>query len=110
MDKIPVPTNPRVTIRELPAATGAVHRYSGSMGDEAALGWAERLGEQLREDGADAATAEYVLSHYQFWGYNPPFTLPMFRRNEVWVPLDPAMVERLLAASDAGGSAAVPRN
>jgi hypothetical protein len=109
MEKIPVPTNPQVTIRELPSATGAVHRYSGSMSDEAALEAATKLGEQLRDDGVDAATADYILSHYQYWGYNPPFTLPMFRRNEVWVPLDPAMVERLVA-SENGGSMAVPKN
>jgi SOUL heme-binding protein len=106
MDKIPVPTNPRVTIVELPPSVGAVHRFAGSMSDTKAKDMAQHLADQLQKDGASGASNEYVMSHYQYWGYNPPFTLPMYRRNEIWVPLDPAMVQDLVG----GGSTALPKN
>ena len=87
MSKIPKPTNPAVTIAEVPPAVGAVHRYSGSYKDSHNEAMALALAAQLRDDGVDRMTDEYVKEHYVFWGYNPPFCLPMFRRNEVWLEL-----------------------
>lgn len=86
--KIPKPTNPQVTIKEIPPAVGVVHRFNGSMDDKRADEMARQLALQLQQDGLKEMTEEYVLDHYQFWGYNPPFTLPMFRRNEVWVEIN----------------------
>ena len=36
-----------------------------------------------------------MADNFQFWGYNPPFTLPHFRRNEVWVKLNYEQVSYL---------------
>lgn len=107
MDKIPRPTNPAVTIRELPPTIGAVHRYSGSMERDVAATMAQSLAQQLQHDGLDVST-EYVMQQYQYWGYNPPFTLPMFRRNEVWIALDENQVERLVQTT--AGASALPKN
>jgi hypothetical protein len=101
MSKIPKPTNPAVTIREIPPAKGAVHRYSGSWGDELGRKMAKDLASQLQKDGLSELTEEEVLEQYQWWGFNPPFTLPMFRRNEIWVPLTDAQVEQLMSGFDA---------
>lgn len=95
LEKIPKPTNNSVNIREIPPQVGVVHRYSGSLTDQLHDEKAKALSAQLREDGIDRMTEEYVLRHYQFWGYNPPFTLPMFRRNEVWLELTRDEVELL---------------
>jgi len=95
LEKIPKPTNSNVKITEIPPQVGVVHRYSGSLTDELHDEKAKALSEQLREDGIDRMTEEHVLQHYQFWGYNPPFTLPMFRRNEVWLELTKEEVEIL---------------
>lgn len=95
LEKIPKPTNPNVKITEIPPQLGVVHRYSGSLSDQLHDEKAKALSAQLREDGIDRMTEEYVLQHYQFWGYNPPFTLPMFRRNEVWLELSKEEVEIL---------------
>jgi hypothetical protein len=96
IEKIPKPTNPNVHIREIPSAKGAVHRWSGSMREEACKEKAIQLAKQLRQDGCESCTDEYVLDKYQFWGYHPPFTLPMFRRNEVWVELTEEQVKHLV--------------
>ena len=86
LEKIPKPTNPAVKIAEIPPQIGVVHRYSGSLTEELHDEKARALSAQLREDGLEV-TDEQALERYQFWGYNPPFTIPMFRRNEVWLEL-----------------------
>jgi hypothetical protein len=32
------------------------------------------------------------LVPYKFAGYNPPFTLPFFRRNEIWILIDEKLI------------------
>ena len=95
MDKIPKPTNPSVHIEELPKEVGVVHRYNGSMDNARNKKVAEALGSQLMEDGVAGITEEYVMDNFQFWGYNPPFCLPYFRRNEVWLKLNDDQVSYL---------------
>ena len=95
LDQIPKPSNPAVTIQQIPPAVGAVHRYSGSFDDQRAASTAQSLAQQLEADGVKVGDETWVAQHYQFWGYNPPFTLPPFRRNEVWLPLTPEQVDRL---------------
>ncbi len=96
ISKIPRQTNPKVHIRELPPSVGAVHRFSGSFSQTAAKEWASRLAEQLQADGLNDITNDYVLANYQFWGYNPPYTIPIFRRNEVWIELSQDQADRLI--------------
>jgi SOUL heme-binding protein len=84
MSKIPKPTNPNIRIVEIPAQVGVVHRYAGSFDEGKAAKMARDLAQHLDET---IISTDYVMSNYQFWGFNPPFTLPMFRRNEIWVPL-----------------------
>lgn len=97
LDQIPKPNNPAVHIAEIAPAVGAVHRYSGSFDDDKAAALAQDLALHLLEDGVDdLGDTTWVSSHYQFWGYNPPFTLPPFRRNEVWIPLTEVQAERLM--------------
>lgn len=95
LEKIPKPTNPDVKITEVPPQVGVVHRYAGRFTEALHDEKAKALSEQLRADGIDRMTEDHVLQHYQFWGFNPPFTLPMFRRNEVWLELTPDEVEVL---------------
>jgi hypothetical protein len=96
MSKIPKPTNPMVHIEEIPPQVGAVHRFSGSMSEATNREMAAKLAQQLMADGVDGISEDYVLDHFQYWGYNPPFTIPMFRRNEVWVELTGNQVDHLL--------------
>ena len=74
---IPKPKNDAVTLREVPSKFFVVHTYSGfnnlarvqAKTDEA-LEWANR--KSLK-----------VISPPQLSRYDPPWTLPMFRRNEI---------------------------
>uniref|UniRef100_A0A7S2YBD1 Uncharacterized protein n=1 Tax=Entomoneis paludosa TaxID=265537 RepID=A0A7S2YBD1_9STRA len=100
MSKIPKPTNPRVHIEEIPSQVGVVHRFSGSFSDDLSEEKAQALAEQLRQDGLVDMTNEHVLQQYQWFGYNPPFTLPMFRRNEIWVELSEEQANILINGID----------
>jgi hypothetical protein len=81
---------------EIPPQVGAVHRYHGSTNDDYNREMAAELAAQLLEDGVECISDDDVLENFQFWGYNPPVTLPMFRRNEVWVELTPEQVEEIM--------------
>lgn len=100
MSKIPKPTNPDVHIEEIPPQTGVIHRFSGSMNEATNREVAAELAAQLTEDGLEHMSVDYVLDHFQFFGYNPPWTLPLFRRNEIWVELSEAEVQQLLEKFD----------
>jgi hypothetical protein len=95
LKKIPKPTNNKVTIKSIPPAVGAVHQYAGSYSQDNARKKAQELCQQLRKDGLDI-TEDFIMENYQMWAFNPPFTLPMFRRNEVWIELTEAQVDRLV--------------
>jgi len=94
-DKIPKPTSSEVTIKKVPAETGAIHQFSGSFSDEISREKVKRLANQLREDGVEEMSDDFALDNFQWFGYNPPFTLPPFRRNEVWIPLSQQQVSQL---------------
>lgn len=96
ISKIPKPTNSAVQISRIPPQIGVVHRFSGSMKEDSNRQVASSLADQLVADGVEGISKDYVLQHYQFWGYNPPFCLPMFRRNEVWLELSQSQVDHLL--------------
>lgn len=99
LSKIPKPTNPAVHILEIPPSYGAVYRFNGSFSEMRSKGMALSLAKQLVQDGVDMSEADAV-EKYQFWGYNPPFTIPYFRRNEVWIPLTQGQADYLVKAFD----------
>jgi hypothetical protein len=79
MDNLPKPNNPAVTLRTLPASTFAVLRFSGLAGEEKTADKTADLMAWLKDRGIKP-TGEPVLARY-----NPPWTLPFLRRNEVMV-------------------------
>jgi hypothetical protein len=84
------------SIHAIPALVGAVHQYAGSMSDDQNREIVMGLADQLIMDGLLNVTEEEVLHHYQFWGYNPLFTIPMCCCNAVWVELTQNHVDHLL--------------
>ncbi len=81
MDTIPKPKNNAVRLKEIPGKYFAVHTYSGfnnlarvqSKTDEA-VAWAGKRSLKM-------------IGTPQISRYDPPWTLPMFRRNEIMVEI-----------------------
>jgi hypothetical protein len=80
---LPKPTDPGITLRELPGDTLAVHRFSGAR-DAAAIAKATTLLLGQLPTSAWEPAGDPVS-----WFYDPPWTLPWVRRNEVAVPVKP---------------------
>jgi len=79
MESLPTPTDSRVKLVEVPRARQAVMHFTGSTSDAAIAGKARQLLEALKTSSWNAVgpTSAYL--------YNPPWTLPFLRRNEVMV-------------------------
>ena len=76
---LPKPNNAKVTLRELPENRVAVIRFSGLVGEEkVAIKTAELLTWLKSKNITPVGTPELAR-------YNPPWTLPFLRRNEVIV-------------------------
>ena len=81
-ETVPVPTDPRVEIREVPAQRVAVWRYSGRWTEERYDEMEQQLREAMAARGLTAAGPP-VLARY-----NPPFMPWFMRRNEVLIPVE----------------------
>jgi hypothetical protein len=78
---LPQPEDQRVSFREAPAYTAAVIQFSGwASAEKADENW-QQLQRFLIAEGIDI-TGEPTLNQY-----NPPWTLPFMRRNEIIVPI-----------------------
>jgi hypothetical protein len=80
LETAPVPTDPNVTLDTIPPRRVAVVRYSGFMASNATAEEA-RLRDWMAGKSLTAQGAAEVA------GYNPPWTLPPWRRNEVLIPV-----------------------
>jgi len=82
LDSAPIPTNPDVTLTQVPARRMAVLRYSGLLGGSNRMAKADELEQWV------AANNLTAISANQWAGFDPPWTLPPFRRNEVMVEVE----------------------
>ncbi|TKW17751.1 hypothetical protein SEVIR_5G388400v4 [Setaria viridis] len=78
----PRPTDERVVIREVPERKYGVARFSGVAAEKTVREKAEGLRAALEKDGY-TVKGPFVLARY-----NPPFTLPPLRTNEVMIPVE----------------------
>lgn len=81
MDTLPESDDDRVTLTEVPAETVAVLRFSGGRGRGDVQPQIAALTDALRAEGIE------MLSEPMTWFYDPPWTLPPLRRNEVVVAI-----------------------
>ncbi len=79
MRDLPEPGNAKVKLDEAPAETMAVLRYSGSTKDEVVTAQSAALLEALQKSRWNAT------KEVKAFFYNPPWTIPFLRRNEVVV-------------------------
>lgn len=83
---LPTPNDPSVQIKELPQRLVAVHRFPGVATMEEVKRQVEKLRAALELDGSYAPVS---AGEYSVLQYNPPYTLPWRRRNEVAMVVTP---------------------
>jgi hypothetical protein len=81
METLPKPNNPAIELKEVGAKRFAVIRFSGMAGEDSLQRHTEELDEFIRARGLAP------LSEPTYAFYNPPWTLPFLRRNEVMVEI-----------------------
>ena len=81
MDTLPTPDDDNVSLVTVPGETVAVLRFSGDRSPQAVAGRSRELLEVLRDKGIEP------LGDPVAWFYDPPWTLPFRRRNEIAVPV-----------------------
>ena len=79
MATLPKPLNPAVTLREVPGKRYAVLVFSGFAGEEKVQQKTDELLVWLK------ANSRRAIATPQLARYNPPWTLPFLRRNEILV-------------------------
>ena len=82
MATLPQPNDPRVRLVEIPARTFAVVRFSGLGRDDAVARHEKAL------DAALAGSSWRAVGEPVTWYYDPPWTVPFLRRNEVARPVE----------------------
>ena len=88
----PKALDPEVTVKDVPARTMAVRRFSGRMRKEEIDSQTEALKKALKETNVALAYGESTVVQYA--GYNPPWTPGPMRTNEVLVEIlwDPSVM------------------
>ena len=81
LSDLPEPEDARVSIEEVPAKTVAVIRFSGWASGSRVSGKTEELLASLDARGIE------VIGDPSLNQYNPPWTLPFLRRNEIMVEI-----------------------
>nr|QIV52828.1 SOUL heme-binding protein [uncultured bacterium] len=81
LESLPAPLDERITIAEIPAKKVATIRFSGFLDEENYRKKAEELETWLTGKGYT------MLSEPRFAAYDPPWTLPFLRRNEVLIDI-----------------------
>ncbi|WP_237066088.1 SOUL family heme-binding protein [Microbulbifer guangxiensis] len=79
MDTLPRPNNQAVTLRQIPEKSYAVIRFSGFAGEKKVAEKTAELMDWMGRQGLNP-TGNAELARY-----NPPWTLPFLRRNEIMV-------------------------
>ena len=81
MDTLPKPVNERVVLKEIPAKTFVAITFSGTNSDENVKAHEKILLEYVEANDLS------VISTPKYAFYNPPWTLPPMRRNEVMIEI-----------------------
>jgi hypothetical protein len=82
VETMPIPDDPTVELRTAPGMVVAVRRFSGDRSPAAVAEETRNLLRDLEGSGWRATGETFA------WFYDPPWTLPFLRRNEVGVPVE----------------------
>jgi DNA gyrase inhibitor GyrI len=78
----PIPDDPLITVKEIPGKKVAVLRYSGFLSEQSIAEKTNELNIWLDSEGFKA------ISSARSAGFDPPWTLPLLRRNEVHIDIE----------------------
>lgn len=81
IDNLPKPVNEHITIKKIPAQTFVVIIFSGTNSDKNIKDHEKQLMEYVSSNELS------VVSSPKYAFYNPPWTLPFMRRNEVMIEI-----------------------
>jgi hypothetical protein len=84
---VPAPTGPDVKIMKRAAGRFAVLQFSGTLNTKSATESESKLRSWMETKGLSAGTSSEESSGVEWAGYDPPFTPPPLRRNEVLIRL-----------------------
>ncbi len=79
LDTLPMPNNPNVTLRQVPARKCAALVFRGYAEEATVLQKTRQLLESLKADGMVTTGVPFLAQ------YHPPWTMPLMRRNEILV-------------------------
>lgn len=79
MESLPKPLNPKVQLRQIPGVKRAVIGFSGFYSENKVAERTLELEEWMKSKNLQAISAP------KFARYNPPWTLPFMRRNEIMI-------------------------
>lgn len=82
LDTLPTPDDDRVALVPVAPETVAVLRFSGDRSPKSVASQTARLRKVLREYGFE------TVGDATAWFYDPPWTLPFRRRNEIAIPVE----------------------
>lgn len=82
LENAPLPSNPEVKLAVIPRKKVAVIRYSGSWKEHTMREKSEKLVEWIQANGLER------LSSPRSARYDPPWTLPFLRRNEIMIDVN----------------------
>lgn len=82
METLPRPNNPKVRLKEVPGKKAAVLRFNWYATESRVAAKKAALLEMLEGDNLSPVGAVQVAQ------YNPPFSLPLTRRNEIIIPVN----------------------
>lgn len=84
LDRLPEPDDREIRLVSVPPQTIAVRRFTGSAGPDEVARHTDKLVQTLKEFGFEMTDVPAA------WFYDPPWTLPPLRRNEIAVPVETA--------------------
>ena len=82
LETLPLPVDPKVSLRQVPARRLAAVRYSGTWSKKNYMRYMQELESWINDEGLT------IVGEPLWARYNSPFTLWFLRRNEILIPVD----------------------
>lgn len=89
LEDIPTPANADIQIVQVPGRYVAVTKFNGAYSYDFFTQQYQVLFTKMQQEAFVAAEVSSNSVSWSFAQYNPPFTIPYFRRNEVWIDMLP---------------------